>query len=411
MKKSLLALAVMGALAGSASAQQASNVTIYGLMDLTVSHLNVSGPNGGSVTGMEEGNNGAAHNGSKIGFKGSEDLGGGLSTVFQLEGGFASDTGKSTQGGALFGRTAMVGLQSNSWGTLSFGRQVDPMYLALDLVDPFDLGHLGNVMGGIAGYTASAPARAGLAGLAGTAVGKAGLAALGTSITTAFNSSNGISTLWPVGTEKYVANSIQYQTPFLNGFVGVAQYGFGEQANNFGANSSFNFTGYYFHGPLTLTASYGHAKGQFLSDPAAAPSARLGELSKSWLVGGSYDFKVAKLDVALGGGTDSVPAGSPLAAAGAPVGDFQKQRTYMVGGTVPLTGGLSLLGSWTRYNDRADWTQGLRSYDQYALGVNYDLSKRTALYADVGYAKFRGNKDVWGNLNANGIQLGIDHKF
>ncbi|MFC6522308.1 porin [Undibacterium arcticum] len=76
MKKTLIALAVLGSIAGVAQAQ--SNVTIYGVVDLGLAHEN----NGStSLTRMDDG----GLNGSRLGFKGSEDLGGGLSAIFQFE--------------------------------------------------------------------------------------------------------------------------------------------------------------------------------------------------------------------------------------------------------------------------------------------------------------------------------------
>jgi predicted porin len=75
---------------------------------------------------------------SRIGFRGTEDLGGGLKAVFTLESGFGPNTGALGQGGRLFGRQAFVGL-SDSWGTISFGRQYTMLFwstLDADLLGP-----------------------------------------------------------------------------------------------------------------------------------------------------------------------------------------------------------------------------------------------------------------------------------
>src|SRR6516165_3537412 len=74
-----------------------------------------------------------AESGSRFGLKGSEDLGGGLKAIFQIENGFNSTNGKLGQGSRMFGRQAYVGLAGNGWGTVTLGRQYDPV---VDLVQP-----------------------------------------------------------------------------------------------------------------------------------------------------------------------------------------------------------------------------------------------------------------------------------
>ena len=129
MKKSLLALAVLGAFAGVASAQ--SNVKIYGVVDLGISNDNNGGA-AGSVTRMDSG----LLNGSRLGFMGTEDLGGGLSANFQLENGFSADTGTLAQGGRLFGRHAWAGI-AGGFGAVKLGRQMTPVYANVATYDPF----------------------------------------------------------------------------------------------------------------------------------------------------------------------------------------------------------------------------------------------------------------------------------
>ncbi|MFD2273855.1 porin [Undibacterium arcticum] len=117
MKKTLIALAVLGSIAGVAQAQ--SNVTIYGVVDLGLAHEN----NGStSLTRMDDG----GLNGSRLGFKGSEDLGGGLSAIFfNLKNGFTADTGAQADAAKLFNRQSFIGL-TGGFGTVKFGRQKEP---------------------------------------------------------------------------------------------------------------------------------------------------------------------------------------------------------------------------------------------------------------------------------------------
>lgn len=103
MKKSLLALAVLGAFASAASAQ--SSVTLYGIADVWVGSKDTGT---GSVTSLDS----AGLSTSRLGFKGSEDLGGGLSAIFGLEAGLSIDNGQSNAGGGLqFNRQSFVGFE------------------------------------------------------------------------------------------------------------------------------------------------------------------------------------------------------------------------------------------------------------------------------------------------------------
>jgi predicted porin len=112
------------AFATSAFAQ--NSVTLYGVIDEGIDFTNNVG--GSHVYELTSG----YAQGSRWGLKGSEDLGGGLKTIFQIESGFNVNTGKLAQGGLGFGRQAYVGLESEQYGTVTFGRQYDSVvdYLA-----------------------------------------------------------------------------------------------------------------------------------------------------------------------------------------------------------------------------------------------------------------------------------------
>jgi len=128
MKKAVaIALgAAFGAAFGAGGAQAQSQVTVYGIVDVALAHMNNADASGHSVTREPSLTGGLP---SRIGFRGSEDLGGGLSAVFNLESGFNPDVGVLGQGGRLFGRQAWVGLRG-SWGTLQLGRILNMTYFA-----------------------------------------------------------------------------------------------------------------------------------------------------------------------------------------------------------------------------------------------------------------------------------------
>jgi len=197
---------------GWAAAQ--SNVTIYGVADAGFVHE--SGGAAGSVDKISSG----VGSGSRLGFKGKEDLGGGVAAFFQLENGYNIDTGSAGQGGLLFGRQAYVGLSSTALGTVTLGRQYSPLYATLrDVVDPFEIGLSGNVLNIIPGYTR-------------------------------------------------VDNMVQYASPRLAGFSADLAYGAGESAVSSKRNRQWGASVRYVANGLNVTLSK-HSKNDTLAKDAA----------------------------------------------------------------------------------------------------------------------------------------------
>lgn len=117
-RNTTLAAAIIGSIA-SASVHAQNNVSLYGILDTGIEYLNrVDGS--GSMTRMPITTGGQTA--SRLGFRGSEDLGGGLKAIFVLESGLSVSNGGYMQSGRAFGRQAYVGL-SGGWGSLTFGRQ------------------------------------------------------------------------------------------------------------------------------------------------------------------------------------------------------------------------------------------------------------------------------------------------
>ncbi|RBL65084.1 porin, partial [Pseudomonas sp. MWU13-2625] len=119
MKKTLIVTALSGVFVTAAHAQ--SSVTLYGLIDAGITYTN--NQHGHSAWQETSG----SVNGSRWGLRGTEDLGGGLKAIFTLESGFRPSDGGLGQGGRLFGRSAYVGLAKSGIGTLTFGRQYEPI--------------------------------------------------------------------------------------------------------------------------------------------------------------------------------------------------------------------------------------------------------------------------------------------
>ena len=375
MKKSLLALAVLGAFAGAAQAQ--SSVTIYGIVDTGVAYSSKVATTGGNTGSKFELKSGVVQ-GSRIGFKGVEDLGGGLSAVFNLETGFSNDTGATDGSGELFRRKSVVGL-AGGFGTVLVGRQTD-------FADT------------ISAYTA--------------------VADFGGVVS---NSGSGLNRLQ--GTRSN--NSISYTTNNISGFTGNLIYGFGEQAGKTSGGQAFGIGAKYDNGPLGLGANYYQSKaGTTPADTAgttvATGSALVGNTAlKSLNLVASYQFGPARVYANWSRVKQDLKA-APATAADFTLGNAQKANTYEIGTAWTLSPSLKLLAAVD--HSRVDFNGGgdKGKLTQISLGADYWLSKRTDLYAFVSNLRASNiqNPGIVGTANATGsdnsqtaVIAGIRHKF
>ena len=341
MKKSIIALAVLAAAAGAAQAQ--SNVTIYGVVDMAYQNEN----NGGTA-GSKSAIDGGEQSGSRLGFKGTEDLGGGLKAIFDLEMGILTDTGAS-QGGLTFGRQSWVGL-AGDFGTLKMGRQYTPQFYFFDAVDPFDLGFT-------SGHAGASTSTGGVFGFLSASA-------------------------WRVN------NSISYQTNDLSGFSAMGLYGFGETAGDTSSNRSLGFSGQYAAGPVYVGAVY------YKQNDVA------GNGTKSVLVGGTYDFGVAKAAVGYSKDTSD--------------NNTIDQKGYMLGVTVPVSPADSILATAARSTNNLVATANTST--QLAIGFTHALSKRTNFYTSFSRNTNDANVNQAGLAAGNGLtdrlfNVGIRHLF
>ena len=151
MKKSLLALAALSAIAGAAQAQ--SSVTVYGIADAGLVGYNGRASLGskGVTTQSGTGFGDSAQSTSRLGFKGNEDLGGGMSAFFTVEMGLTLDSNQTISSGATQNRQSFVGLKKNGVGDFALGTQYTPIHNAVAATDP---GQQNNLMGDMI-YTAN----------------------------------------------------------------------------------------------------------------------------------------------------------------------------------------------------------------------------------------------------------------
>jgi len=359
MKKSLIALAVLAA-SGAAMAQ--SSVTVFGVVDEAVTYVNGAD----NWNGIQSGGNAT----SRIGFRGVEDLGGGLKANFWLEAGILADSGSGASGGATgsgleFKRRSTVGLEGG-FGEVRLGRDLTEAYKATSRYDVF-----GQVGLGVSRLWAND-----------TLGGGANAVAL---------------------TSQRVSNMVTYVSPNISGFKAAVNYGFGEVA---GENRDSRYVGAgltYDNGPLSLGLS-----GERSNRGANSNTTR--DLT-AWALGGSYDLGVVKLSAAYRDSKAKVVAGAK-----------DKAKGYYIGLSAPVGAAGEVKASYNRYEGQLGLA-GAEKYkaDQFALGYVHNLSKRTALYGTYAYIK---NKDdgalgqtlgtaatLKDNGSQHGLQVGIRHAF
>ncbi len=336
MKKTLVALAAL-TMVGAVSAQ--STVTLFGSIDAGVGVSKVTNTAAFGGSGSDSGNQvfSGQQNGSRWGMRGTEDLGGGMSAIFNLTGGFGVDTAALGQGGLLFGREAFVGLKGG-FGQVTLGRQVVPQANG-----PYA------ITGGYANYDAW------------TSVAAAG-ATFGNRASIADERTR-------------QDNAIQYQTPNMGGFVGTLMWAPGENKNAAGA-SRFTSVGLdYAAAPFAVTFAYesiravtaavgaGFTFSTVTGLPVANTVAAAASVSSSnWGLGASYDLGVAKVSAVM-------ERGSRLTVS---------DRGYALGLSAPL-GPVSLDFEYAREETR---TAGVFTSKANAINLrlNYPLSKRSKLY-------------------------------
>lgn len=351
--------------AGTASAQ--SLLQVYGGIDLAVSYYKGEGT--GSRTQLTPGGN----QNNRLGFRGREDLGGGLYAWFELEMGFNADNGTGLASNTnnqlsgqvptqslTFNRRSFVAL-GNQWGELRFGRDYVPSFWPLYLYDPFRTG-----------------------------VGFGGATIQGTTVT-----------------NLRASNSIGYWTPGCNaleckGFFSQLMYAFGENPSNGPGADDGNVWGARF--------GYGGSNWE-VSIAKAETSNQAVDFFSQTTGGGYYDFGFARLMFLIGENKTGVPV--------AALNNGTKSPFYQIGGFIYLGPGyIPVAFTHVKRNDPQD-----SSASKIAIGYVYNLSKRTALYSTYAYIDNKNAMAVPVNVgadagptplpgrSASGIDIGIRHSF
>ena len=330
MKFTLGAIAL--ALAAPAAFAQ-STVTIYGIVDLDGQYLSGHAKQVLVTSGGQSG--------SRLGFKGTEDLGSGYFVDFVLEGGLTIDTGGSAQGNTLFGRQAFGALRT-PYGTASAGRQYGSIYTQSGDFSEFSnvsLGATTAVIGGFAG--GYEPIR-----------GSANNATTSTSTGAEVN-----------GSPARVNNSFRYTTPTFSGFKASFLYGAGEITGDTKGTRLLDYSVRYTNYGLDALVSY-------VSDKAGNGTTVLNSRADVGIITASAAYNIGAFRIE--GGYLSLDDKRPA---------DQDGKGFWIGGDYKL-GQHVIRAQWVE-NDPSKNNTSLGKTNAFGLGYEYDFSKRTNLYTSL----------------------------
>ena len=396
MKKKLLALAVAGAFI--APVAMADNVTVYGVMNGTVDNVSISSA-GTNVNATKI----SSHE-SHIGFKGSEDLGGGTSAVFQIESQVELDNGGNSHASTgvvtgsvasavtitntraanhvgstgLGGRNTFVGLSGSGWGSLLLGTNDTPYKNATRKMDMFDS----------------------------TLADNRSLMGMSTS---------------GLGFDRRANNSVTYNTPDMSGFKAAVQYQAGAEGatGTLSKGSAWSLAANYTSGPLTgLLAYETHDFGAAAGDLVAVAPAVVDKKESAYKIGIGYAVDQFAVNAYYEKTQDS------FAVAPAASTDLAGHKNYYVSGKYNISAsdavklGYTHAGSLNNTNNTGA--------KQVSVGYDHNMGKRTTVYAlwtklsnDSGQAYALGAADVTTATTAAGaldndisaVSIGIKHAF
>ena len=350
MNKTYLAAAILAASAAPAFAQTA--VSIYGIVDAGFVRES------GGTTNVSKISSGVASV-SRLGFRGTEDLGGGMSALFVLETGYKTDTGEVDTAGSIFNRQALVGIKTTG-GTVTLGRQYTPYYNTITgVADPF------------------------AAGLSGSAK----------------------NLLPTVGANTRTSNTVMYVSPKVAGVTGELAYAAGEQADSNSAGRQIGAALSYSAGKLNARLAYNNRNSDVAATTGVAAISR--GIGTNTLLAANYDFGVVKGYAAYG--VDKGFNSAVLPNTSNPFGTTVRPVTstdstdLLIGATMPVGQG-TIIASVINKNDKTSFDQDAT---QVAVGYTYALSKRSTLYTSYGRIKNRRNA---GYTVGNGTDAGSGDK-
>ncbi len=375
MKKTLAAVAVLGALAGSA---MAAEVTLYGVIDTGLNWTQVKKANKTTDSfSMGSGQN----SGPRFGLKGTEDLGDGWKVGFNLENSFKSDTGaleSAEDGGRLFHREALLFVQS-PYGELSMGR------------------------------TGALDAGTGRYNLMGS-----GATAMGTGWDNV-----GKSTVILKGTNSRMDNTVTYQSPSFAGLTVYAQASLQKDScdpdieyKNYPEGSS-DAERYYGLG-VKFAAEGLNAGLVFSTTDYSRQDVTKDNDDDGYVVSGfvNYDFGMVKpmLAAQYWDGGDKLTLKTDTATTRTINGT--KGYGIVIGATAPVLGGtVKVTGGWNDFEASDDTVDADSNNWMIGAGYEYKISKRTMIYTAAGYSEQKTKTTSTTKTKTTEVMAGLVHTF
>ncbi|MBU3583933.1 porin [Polynucleobacter sp. 15G-AUS-farblos] len=395
MKKSLLAVAALSAIAGAAQAQ--SSVTIYGVLD--AGYVNQKSDGAGSNSRSNASNSliaSSAEQTSRLGFKGTEDLGGGTSAIFTVETGLQVTNATAS---AWNNRQSFVGLKKNGTGQFTLGTQYTPAFQALSATD---VGQTNNMVGS-AVYPQEVP----------TGNGNTGVAS--------YRGSDGTS-----GTSNAITvrttSTIQAQSDKFAGFsLGASYTQNGSTVTNTNTSAvSNNWTGWGLKADYTWNKLYVVAAANRLkssntgpvanNNPAAATAwtgagGGLQSQDNQFYAAATYDFGILKAYLQYINKKVSSTVNANY---------YAQRNAQQIGVRSYIT---PTIEGWANIGNGSTRTFGVGSvvpkanFVAWQAGLNYYLSKRTNVYGIYGTNNMSSAQPVNPALNVSAFAVGVRHTF
>ncbi|MFL9888642.1 porin [Paraburkholderia agricolaris] len=392
MNKALATTLVALAVTFGAAAHAQSSVTLYGTLDTGIDYIsNQKTATGGKSNWMMESGNVST---DRWGLRGNEDLGGGLSAVFDLENGFNIDGGKFSNGGDEFGRQAWVGIASKQWGTVTMGRQYD---FLVDFVAP-----LSATGSGFGGNIADHP----------------------------FDNDN-------LNNDLRMNNALKFRSATYDGFTVGGAYAFSNAAGGFSNNNAYSLGAQWAGGPFNLALAYlqvnqpggvnqpGNTGGAVSSSDGDAVFT--GARQRILGAAGRYTFGVATVGLVFTRTMLDDPHQITQGGAYSTLnGDMLTFNNYELNARYAITPAFTLGGSYTftdgHFSD--DGRSVAPKWNQFMLQADYALSRRTDVYLEGVYQHVSGADGiaVLGNASIYSlaasssdrqavVALGMRHRF
>jgi predicted porin len=353
------------------SASAESKVVLYGVIDEGLMYESNIG--GGKKIALDSF---SGINSSRWGINGSEDLGGGLNAIFTLESGVNINNGAFGQGGTAFGRQTFVGLSSNRWGSVTFGRQYDMLVYfgqrySIAGIGSINFGHPGDLD----------------------------------------NTSNSLRT----------NNSIRYSSPDFHGLTFGSEYSVGGVAGDTTANSGYSFGAAYTNGPISFGGAFSYFKNPTSGSPgsglftnnANGASILSGSLNRGYASATAYQVAIVGATYTLGpvtfstsySNTQYANLGPSLSSGTARFNNADFGIKYIYSPALWLGAAYEYLNGRS-VTTAAGQLVGNQHYNQISFLGDYLISKRTDVYLSAGFQKASGVSSTGAPAVANMLLLG-----